>query len=197
MRHLRSLAAALAAAPFPVYAHSPIEGIGQFYGGLLHPLLVLPHALALGMFALLVGQRGLPAMRFAYPPFVLLLIVGLGLAGFGVTQEPPVERALLAIGLLCGLMVALEIAPPRAALAGLGAALALLVGADSGVDGLTRQQTFAALLGCWLGAVVLLIVIAGVAELAQRSWQRIAVRVAGSWGTASAVLVLALALRGG
>lgn len=68
----------------------------------------------------------------------------------------------------------------------------MLIGADSGVQGLSRQETFAALLGCWLGAVIALIVVAGVVELLQRPWQRIGVRVIGSWGVASSVLVLAL-----
>jgi len=66
---------------------------------------------------------------------------------------------------------------------------------DSGVSGLSRRETFAALCGCWLGAVLLLILVAGVAEMAHRSWQRVALRVLGSWTAASGALVLALALR--
>jgi CBS-domain-containing membrane protein len=79
-----------------------------------------------------------------------------------------------------------------AVLAGL---LALVIGMDSGVTGLDRRETFAALFGCWLGAVLLVLVIAGVAEMARRPWQRVALRVLGSWITASAALVLALALK--
>lgn len=172
-----------------------MAGIGEFYGGMLHPLLVLPHALALGVFALLLGQGGVRAMRLAYPPFLLALLVGLFLAGFEVQPELRSEAILLVAAMVCGLLVAAQWPPPGAVLAILAGLLALVIGMDSGVTGLDRRQTFAALFGCWLGAVLLLLVIAGVAEMAHRAWQRVALRVLGSWVTASAALVLALAFR--
>nr|WP_241263229.1 HupE/UreJ family protein [Parahaliea mediterranea] len=190
------MAPALAGVSAPVFAHSPIEGIGQFYGGLLHPLLVLPHALCLLAFALLVGQRGVRAMQVGYPPFLATLAIGLVLAGFSIPLGIASEPVLLTLTAACGVLVALQWSPPLFAFTLLGAVIGLVVGADSGVEGLSRQQTFAALLGCWLGAVVALIVIAGLVELFTRPWQRVVVRVLGSWGSASAILVLALALRG-
>ncbi len=195
MRRSLAAAVALCALPGGALAHSPIEGIGEFYGGILHPLLVLPHALALLVFSLLVGQCGLRAMRFAYPAFLLALIPGLFLAGFEVQPAIPYETVLVALAIACGLLVALQTPLPAPLLALLGAVLALLIGMDSGVSGLNRQETFAALCGCWLGAALLLIVIAGLAELAQRHWQRLALRVVGAWTAASGALVLALALR--
>ena len=172
-----------------------MAGIGEFYGGMLHPVFVLPHVLSLTVFALLLGQSGIRAMRCAYPPFMLALAVGLFIAGFEVQPALPFEETLLSLAFLCGLLVAAQRPPPVIALAVLAAAIALLVGMDSGVTGLERRETFAALLGCWLGATLLLLVVAGVAELAQLAWQRVALRVVGSWTAASAVLVLALALR--
>lgn len=172
-----------------------MAGIGEFYGGMLHPVMVLPHVLSLTVFAVLLGQRGTRAMRFAYPPFMLALIVGLFLAGFEVQPALPSEAILLSVALVCGLLVAAQRPPPGAVLSVLAGLLALVIGMDSGVTGLDRRETFAALLGCWLGAVLLLLVIAGVTEMANRPWQRVALRVLGSWITASAALVLALALR--
>lgn len=194
----RSLVAAglalFAWVPQQALAHSPIEGIGKFYGGLLHPLLVPPHALALLVFALLIGQRGVRAMQLAYPPFVATLAVGLVLAGFTIPLGIPTETWLLVVAAACGLLVALQWSPPLWLFSALGALLGLVIGADSGVEGYNRQETFAALLGCWLGAVIGLIVVAGVVELLRRPWQRVAARVVGSWGAASALLVLALTL---
>ena len=172
-----------------------MAGIGEFYGGMLHPLLVLPHVLALTVFGLMLGQSGIRAMRFAYPSFALAMAAGLVLAGFEAQPALPFEQILLSLALLCGLAVAAQRPPPVSVLAVLAGALALLVGMDSGVSGMDRRETFAALLGCWLGAVLLLVLVAGVAELAQQAWQRIALRVVGSWTAASAALVLALALR--
>ena len=172
-----------------------MPGIGEFYGGMLHPLLVLPHMLALTVFGLMLGQRGIRAMQYAYPPYLLLLAVGLFFAGFEAQPALPYEEILLSLAMLCGLAVAAQRPPPPVMLAVLASAVALLIGMDSGVTGLERRETFAALLGCWLGAAVLLMMIAGLAEMARQNWQRIALRVIGSWIVASAVLVLALALR--
>ena len=176
-------------------AHSPIAGIAKFYGGLLHPLLVPPHALALLVFALLVGQGGVRAMRFAYPSFLTVLAVGLVLAGVDVSAGLSGESVLLAVTLVCGVLVALQVRLPFVLYAMLGAVLGVLIGLDSGVTDYTRQETFAALLGTWLGAAIALVAVAGVVELLVQPWQRVAVRVLGSWATASALLVLALALR--
>lgn len=172
-----------------------MAGIGEFYGGILHPFFVLPHVLSLLVLGLLVGQGGLLAMRFAYPPYLLALAIGLFIAGFEVQPALPYQEILLGLAMLCGLGVAAQRPPPAVALAVLAGLLALLIGMDSGVTGLERRETFGALLGCWLGAVVLLIVVAGITEMAKAGWQQIAVRIVGSWTVASAVLVLALALR--
>jgi hypothetical protein len=72
---------------------------------------------------------------------------------------------------------------------------ALVVGADSGVADLNRQETFGAMFGAGVGACILFIAVAGLAEMPRRDWQRILVRVLGSWCAASSVLVLALELR--
>ncbi|CAA0118178.1 Uncharacterised protein [Halioglobus japonicus] len=172
-----------------------MTGIGEFYGGILHPLLVLSHALPLVVFALMLGQRGMRAMRFSYPPYILALAAGLLLAGFEVQPALPFQEILLLFAMLCGLGVAAQRSPPERALAVIAAFIGLLVGMDSGVTGLDRRETFAALLGCWLGATLLLMMVAGVAEMAQQAWQRVALRIIGSWTTASAVLVLALLFR--
>lgn len=172
-----------------------MAGIGEFYGGILHPLLVLPHVLALTVFGLMLGQGGIQSMRFAYPPYMLALAIGLFFAGFEAQPTLPFEEILLLLAMLCGLAVAAQRPPPAIASAVFAGVLALLIGMDSGVSDMDRRETFAALLGSWLGAVLLLILVAGVAEMAQRAWQRVALRVVGSWTAASAVLVLALVLR--
>ncbi len=194
MRFLAALAVASASAP--AVAHSPIEGMSHFYGGMLHPFLVLSHGLCLLAFSLWVGQCGVRTMRWSYPALLVSMIVGLSLAGFSVPLGIASESTLLMLTAGCGLLVALHLQLPVIVVATTGAMIGLLVGADSGVDGLNRQQTFAALLGCWLGAAIGLVIVAGLVEALRRPWQKVAVRVLGSWGTASAVLVLALAVRG-
>ena len=94
----------LALVPQLVLAHSPMAGIGKFYGGMLHPLMVLSHALALMMFAMLVGQRGVRAMQFAYPAFIAALVTGLVLAGFAVAPWLNRESILLVMTLCLSLI---------------------------------------------------------------------------------------------
>ena len=53
----------------PAQAHVPIEGVGGFYGGLLHPILVPAHALALLALGIFIGRRkhgrGIAVLIFA------------------------------------------------------------------------------------------------------------------------------------
>ena len=185
----------LLVAPGTVFAHSPMPGIGYFYGGILHPLLVPSHLLVLVALGLFVGQRGLTAMRFAYPCFLAALTAGLILAGFFPEMPPSVETVLLSFAACCGLAVALKL-PTHPVLVALVALMtAFFIGADSGVADLDRRETFGALLGAGAGACILLIFCGALAELPRREWQKVLVRVLGSWCAASAALVLALALR--
>ena len=45
--------------PGTALAHGSIEGIGDFYSGILHPALVPAHLLVLLSLGLLLGQQGL------------------------------------------------------------------------------------------------------------------------------------------
>ncbi|MDA8752587.1 HupE/UreJ family protein [Halieaceae bacterium] len=193
--HRRYLAPLLLLAPGIAAAHSPMQGIGHFYGGILHPVLVPSHLLALLALGLLVGQRGVRAMQIVYPCFLVALLMGLTRAGFSTAAPAGTEPVLLLIAGCCGLLAALAIPVPRVALALAALLGAFVVGADSGVENLNRQETFGALFGAGVGACIVLIVVAGLAEMPRRDWQRIMVRILGSWCAASAALVLALALR--
>ena len=191
----RCIAPLLLLTPGVACAHSPMQGIGHFYGGILHPVLVPSHLLALVSLGLLIGQRGLGVMRLAYLCFPVALVVGLFLAGFSPAPPPYSEAVLLALAGTCGLAASLQVPAPRVVLALLASVTALVVGADSGVADLNRQETFGALFGAGVGACIVFIAVAGLAEMPRRDWQKILVRVLGSWCAASAVLVLALALR--
>ena len=191
----RWLPALLLLAPGVALAHSPMPGIGYFYGGILHPALVPSHLVALVALGLLVGQRGLTAMRLAYPCFLLALVAGLILAGFSPEAPTSAETALLVLAGCCGLAVASQLTAHHALLALATLLTAFVIGADSGVADLDRRETFGAMLGAGVGACILFIAVAGLAEMPRRDWQRILIRVLGSWCAASAALVLALALR--
>ena len=182
--------AGLLAAPTAV-AHSPIEGIGEFYAGILHPVLVPSHVLALLSLGLLLGQRGLDAMRVGYCAFLPAVVLGLVAAGAGVTPVA-IEPWLLALSILCALAVVLRLRLPLLVAGVLAALVALAVGLDSSPEITGATRAAAALAGSGLGACICLILFAALAELPQHDWQRIAVRVVASWSAASGALVLSL-----
>lgn len=169
-----------------------MAGIGEFYGGILHPLLVPSHALALVLLALLAGQSGMGGIRRCHLGFLPALTVSLILAGTGFSGHFPLEPSLLLIAAMTGLLVVLQWQPPLPVFYATGAGVGLLLGLDSAPEGLAPGPAAASLLGTGLGACICLLLLADLSERARRDWQRIALRVLGSWGTASATLVFAL-----
>ena len=69
-RRLLPVLALLLAFPAAAQAHTPIPGMGEFAGGLLHPLTTPFHVLILLGLALLVGQQ--VPMRLKLPLSVFL-----------------------------------------------------------------------------------------------------------------------------
>jgi hydrogenase/urease accessory protein HupE len=178
-------------APSPAFAHMPIEGVGGFPGGLLHPILVIPHAMSLVALGLMIGggrDRVSPALAFAAALAGGLVAIALAVG------ETVAGEVLLASTVLVGVLLAAAWVPPRpivwllAALT--GAALAL----DSPPQATTIKEGNLMLLGTAIAACAGLAVAVACGALASRHWQRLAVRIAGSWIAASAALILAVAL---
>jgi urease accessory protein len=59
---------------------------------------------------------------------------------------------------------------------------------------ISMRKTFLALAGTALVAFIIVAGVGTLAALARRDWQRIGIRIVGSWIAASAILVLALRL---
>ena len=153
-------------------------------------------------------------------PSHLLAVVALGLlAGQHAPRFPLRVLAAFAIGLIAGsLMVASAIRENPAALGLLTLAVAAaslvvlawdvsdwLVGLMAFATGsalplnappheITIANAVAAQAGLAVAAMAIVALVMAIAMLARRPWQRIGVRIAGSWIAASAILVLALRL---
>ena len=172
-------------------AHSPIVGVGGFYGGLLHPLLVPAHALSLLALGLFIGRQ--ESRRGPTIIFAAALIAGLGAVALAVGPTPAGE-ILLADTAVVGALVALAFVPPRPvgwlAAAVTGAALGL----DSPPEEISIELATIVLIGTGLGACIALALVIGLTSYLRRDWQRLAVRIIGSWIAASAMLVLAVRL---
>lgn len=183
-------AVALIAMAEPASAHS-VFGITGFSGGMLHPLVVPTHLTAVLALGLLIGQQSWAYGMAAV--YAIAVCAGLGTIALG-TVPTLAEETLLAASAAIGLLVALAWPVLWVVGAGLAVIAGFALALDSPPEAISLAEANLTLLGTALSAVVLPVAVAqGVSRL-QRDWQRIGVRILGSWIAASAVLVLALRL---
>jgi len=172
-------------------------GLGPFYDGLAH-LFVTPEdllpVLALSLYSGLRGPRFGRAALFALPAAWLLGTI----AGRLFHPHPawPILSAILTI--LLGALAAADRPLPLPAVAALAAALGLWNGAWNGIElARARAGLFGNALGIASAAFAVVAIFAALAASVRIPWARIAVRVAGSWIAAAALLMLGWSLRRG
>lgn len=163
--------------------------LDAFVSGLVAPLLVPAHALALLGLGLLIGRQ----CRWDVPSLVFAAALTAGLAAIALAVGQTSAGDVLLVTTACvGLLVALAITLPAIVCAALAALTGAALGLDSPPQAISIAAATTMLVGTGLGACVMLaIVVAGARHLA-REWQRIGARILGSWIAASAILVLAL-----
>jgi urease accessory protein len=162
--------------------------------GLLRPLATPAHVIALTGLALIAGRNNrntLSAGAAIIAAFALGLAIGLLALAWGAGETPAVD-ALLAGATLCGLVAASGV-PAAVALA---APLALLsgvaLGLDSPPDAIRLDEAVAMLIGTAGGGVAALALMTLAASVIARWRHGIALRVAGSWLAAIAIMALAV-----
>jgi urease accessory protein len=162
-----------------------------FVGGFINPLLTPAHALTLTALALCVGQQ--KKAGAALIVFALALIVGFVVIVLAV-EETPARMVLLADAAALGVMTAAAWTP-RSVVCLLAAMAGVALALDSPPQALTIAEAYAALAGTAVGACGMLVLAATIASQANADWQRLGLRILGSWIAASAILVLAVQLR--
>ncbi len=186
----------LLALPGTALAHSPIKGLGDFYNGILHPLFVPAQVLLVVALGLLIGQRGVARQLPAVVAYALAVFTGLVLTGAWLrTSLQGLELAILGAALVLALLVVVARPLPRPLVVLLAAGTGLLLGLDSLQEGSSGRARAVALFGSGISLYLLLLYPMALAERFEgHRWLRIGTRVLGSWISASALLVLALAL---
>ena len=179
--------------PSMAQAHSPIAGIGTFYSYMLHPLVVPAHALLLLATALMLGQQSRKAARISLVLLLLGFASGLAISGAGALGGVP-ERVLLAGALVMGGAVILGRHWPVSALVPAVAAAGFAIGLDSAPEPSNDQEISLAFSGLACGFIGVATIITGLTIGLSKDWQRIGVRIAGSWIVAISMLVLALSM---
>jgi hydrogenase/urease accessory protein HupE len=193
---LPMLAAMFLLCPGEVWAHSPVQSAGDFINGLLHPVTTPAHALVVVALGLLAGRRAPLDLTTPMLFFMPLSALALALTCTGLVQAVPAP-VLLGVALVAAVWLALDKTPPPAVLAGLFSTGAVALGLDSAVGNVPPGAAFKTLFANWLSLVVLVCDVAIYVSLARGAgWMNIALRVAGSWIIAIALMALAFALRG-
>ena len=180
--------------PTTACAHSAIEGLEGFGGGLLHPLTSPAHLLVITSLGLLTGQRKPLDLKTLFAVFAPCLALALLLTMTGAITS--VYQPLLVVLALCAATaVALEMPVPLMASRALFAAAAFAIGFDSGPEKGSAAVVIKTLVGTWLMVIFLLFDVAYYTSLATRShWPKVGVRIVGSWIIAISLLILALSL---
>jgi urease accessory protein len=183
------------ALPATAGAHTVVSGVGDYFSGVLHPLTTPAHVLVLLGLGLLAGQQSPLNLKTPLAVFIPVSALALGLTTTGIVKAvyPPV---LISLALLAGLLVALEKPPTARVSRVLFALAALALGLDSTVETGSGLVIVKTLLGTWTG---LILAVADIAYYSSRftrwHWQKVGLRVAGSWITAASLMILAFALR--
>ena len=174
--------------PRAVDAHLVTTGLGPVYDGIGH-LLVTPHDLiAVVTLCLLAGLRGPTHARrvLFWLPLVWFLagsIVGSWFDGFGTLPFAAISFIVL------GLLVAADV---RINPLGISV-LAIVLGTFHGLDNGVAMRAGARLMGLGGITVALFVVVAissAIVLSQQRPWNRIVVRVLGSWVVATGIMLL-------
>jgi urease accessory protein len=172
-----------------VPAHAPVGGSGVI-AGLLHPLVVPEHLLALVGLGLLIGQQdqGRGALSVAFAAGLVAGLAAIALAA----GESHANEALIACAAVAGSLVAL--ARPVTPVIGwpLAAAVGTAIGLDSPPEVVDLRVAGMMLVGTLVGAIVVVAAIVKLVVWLDADWQRVGVRVVGSWTAAAGILVLAL-----
>ncbi len=179
--------------PQLAFAHSPIKGMGDFFNGVIHPLLVPAQVLMILALGLLYGQHQPNKHKTAILLFLAASIAGLVLTLFNVNIK--IETILLIGASLTGLLVLSGITLHWFVFIALGILAGLIIGLDSSQQTLSGKARIVSLFGSGVGIYFLLLYAMAISEsLSKKLWQTVMVRVVASWVSASALMVLALTL---
>lgn len=184
-------AAALGLSAAAAHAHNVAEGYPPLAGGLLHPLLVPSHALALVALGLVAGASPMRQRLVSVATFVAATCVSVALVTRAFSAHEA-ELQLLLLAVASGLLLAAGTRLPLAAacfLAGL-AATALIFDSVPAIPSV--RDTLISLLASALAAAALLASVAALSAAIPRALRAVAIRVAGAWIAAGALMLLAL-----
>ncbi len=193
-RAVRSLPLAAVAWLTPAQAHLVETGFGGFYDGIAHLAITPSDLLVVLAFALLGGQGGPRTARWVLLSLPLAWLVGAVLGAWRPAEVTPPLLTTLTFG-IAGVLVAFR-APLRAeAAGGLAVAAGLLHGYVSGVTMIPVGGNALLVAGAVTAVFCMLALVSAQVTALRAAWSLVAVRVAGSWLGAAALLMIGWLVR--
>jgi urease accessory protein len=177
----------------PALAHSTTPGATGFIGGLLHPFVAPAHLMALGALGLLLGQQAARERTVLLAIFAVALAAGVAAIASALAAQNP-DVAVLAAAAILGLLVALARPVPLIGVVPVLFVTGVAIELDSVPQEISVAETLLALAGTSVTVFLIPTLLATLMACLRRDWQRIAMRIVGSWIAASAMLVLVLRL---
>jgi urease accessory protein len=181
---------ALITAPETATAHAPFDGAGGFLGGLLHPLFVPMHAMAILGMGLLIARQAQRGRWIYWIAFVLGLAGGF-IAIASAYIPTYAGETLLALALVTGTSVAMACPLPPIVAGLLATVIGAAIALDSPPEVISVREAILIQLGTFCGATLLIVALIEGTSRLRHHWQQIGMRILGSWIAASAILVLA------
>jgi urease accessory protein len=172
-------------------AAHPIEGVGDFYSGMLHPLLALDQIVPMIALSLLAGQQERRTAARLLGTFPAALVAGA--CAFLIFHPPPFYVFVnMAAMVVFGLLVVMSRRFPALPLIALTAVLGFFQGLPVGAEIQGDVAPWRFIPGAGLTALIVIAYGVGLVRWLNEPWAKIAVRVTGSWVAATGIMVLAL-----
>jgi hydrogenase/urease accessory protein HupE len=166
--------------------------MGPVYDGIGHLLMTPEDLVPVLALALYAGLRGAVAGRRTMFLLPIAWFVG-GLAGSTVNTTTAIPIPAISF-IILGVLVAVDLSLPAAAVSGIATALGFLHGFLNGVA-LREGADTLGLVGIMAMLFVLVTLASALVVSLKKPWTRIAVRVVGSWIAAIGLLMFGWAMR--
>lgn len=188
MKRWLSVLAVLSLAPLPAHAHLVQTGFGTFYDGINH-LLITPEDLlfVIGL-GLLAGLNGKAQSRIVLIGLPAAWILGGLLGMYSGTDSNLPWITTLSFGVVGGLTAA-DAKLSEAVIIVLAGVLGLVHGFVNGATMAPGGADWLAIAGVTTATLVFASVLGAIVVSLKADWQRIVVRVAGSWMAAISLLM--------
>jgi len=177
--------------PIASEAHAISTTVGDFYGGILHALLVMAHVFPFIALSIVAGQQGPELARKSLVAFLAALLAGV-ITAFFTGQVIAVFYINIISLIVLGILAALSFKLPRWFLYSTIIFFGFTHGFQNGSELSQTQSPVLFITGLLTGGLILFSVIAALTISIRKEWFQIALRVIGSWIAAIGLMMIAL-----